>query len=91
MSIRLDGESILRVKVHYDTRSQNTLGSCGLNPIVISRRQSKFPIDLSTITDSVRANRPIVSLRLNGYVLDAIIIKNLRVDNVTMPIPVDWK
>ena len=61
-------------------------------PICLFKRQTKYPIELATVTGSSTSNRQIATIKLdNSRKLEAIIVKNLQIDNYSMPLLESWK
>ena len=88
--VRLSDGSIFRIKLHYDSGAQHCLRNEFINPIVLSRWQSSYPIELATVNASSKSNRTIAKVKLNDFIFDSIIVKGLTIETVGMSLPLQW-
>ena len=92
LSVDLPDGSIFKARVHYDNGSQHTLASDEIGPIVLHKKQSKYPIELSTITGFSTSNWQIATIKLDdSRLVEAIIVKNLKIENHSMSLLDTWK
>ena len=82
---------MFKAQIHYDNGSQHTLANNDIGPLILSKKQSKYAIELATITGFSTCTRQIATIKIdNTREIEAILVKDLNIDNFNMPIPKDW-
>ena len=91
ISVRLDDGCIVRTYVYYDSGSQHSLTNRAIHPLVLSKRTTTYPIQLSTVVGSSSLNRQIVLVKLgHNLQIEAILVNDLNVFSYNMAIPTEW-
>ena len=73
--VKLSNGSIFHVRLNYDNGAQHSLSNEQVHPLIISKRKSTYPIELSTVTSNTKCTRPIAKLKINDFCFESIMVK----------------
>ena len=91
ISVSLKDGWVVKAHVFYDMGSQHSLANRAVHPLVVSKRTSGHPIQLTTVAGANTSNRQIVLVKMGHDVeIEAILVNDLNILNYNMTLPAAW-
>ena len=92
LSVRLEDNTILKIKIFYDTQSQHSMCSRAVHKIIKLEWTSPDPIKIITLMGTMFRKRNFCILQFSpGKSLECIILEDLKIQSVQMVIPSQWE
>ena len=91
INVKLKDNTLVKLKMYYDSQSQHTLCNQAAKALMISIHLSKCKIQFETITGKDCRKRNICKLKISDeHEINAILINNLQIGSFFMEKPKEW-